>query len=190
MPNATKGIGGCAKGLFHVCTDRAHFQYFLGNLGKTNTSDPEENALMPPRLRKKRNIVNVPNKVFLYEVSQLSDKNEEREARFLEDLQHFLHLRQPIPSFTWFKPGKRLHESLHKKRSQQKIDICESGYEELRRVLMENAKSASEWMRRFFINSEDVVVSSPDYFNELMDSWLVDPCVERRAKVIGGRLYR
>lgn len=182
MTHPNKGIGRCTGGLFHVCTDRSQFHYFLGNLGKTNISDPDENALMPVRFRSKdkRHVVNLPNKVFLYEVSQLSDKNEKREAQFLEDFQHFLHLREPIPSIIWFKPGKKLDADQHKERTKRKIDICKEEYKELRSVLLNNAKSASEWIRRFFLKSEDVVVSSPEYFEELMDSWLVDPCIKRR----------
>ncbi|EEC47017.1 predicted protein [Phaeodactylum tricornutum CCAP 1055/1] len=185
MPPANKCIGACSKGVFNACTDRSNFHFFLGNLGKTNTSDPEEIKLIPPRWRRKRTVVDLPQKVFLYELSQLSDTNETREEWFLRDLQNFLHLRQAIPPMIWIRPGKNLTTDLKEQRDARKIDICDTGHNVLRHRLMENSLAASEWIERYFMKAKDVVVSNTNHFHELMERWKADPCVERRANRIG-----
>jgi hypothetical protein len=41
---------------------------------------------------------------------------------------------------------------------------------------MDIAKPASEWIRTYFMQSPEVVVSSPEFFNELLLEWMEDPC--------------
>jgi hypothetical protein len=48
---------------------------YLANLGKTNNSDPEERLLLPRSLKAYMNPHQMPQKIFLYEISQLSDGN-------------------------------------------------------------------------------------------------------------------
>jgi hypothetical protein len=129
--------------------------------------------------------VDLPQKVFLYELSQLSDTNETREEWFLRDLQNFLHLRQAIPPMIWIRPGKNLTTDLKEQRDARKIDICDTGHNVLRDRLMENSLAASEWIERYFMKAKDVVVSNTNHFHELMERWKADPCVERRANRIG-----
>lgn len=121
-------------------------------------------------------------RVFLYEVSQLSDDSSGREGQFRVDLQSFLGLRQPIEPLIWFKPGRQhSDEKVIQRTNSKKINICDEKYEGLRNVLMEQAVNASRWIREFFVNSPDVTVSSPEYFvKTLMPSWEQDPCLNRK----------
>lgn len=170
-------MGRCYRGSHNVCAYRGNFHISLANLGKTNLSD-DELLLFPERYRKDVKPVKSPHKVFLYDVSQLSDP--ENESTFLNDLQSFLHLREPIPPMIWFRPGKNLTSTLKKRRDVNKIDICD--YDELRAVLLDQAKGAVAWFKNYFLHSPDVMVSSPNQFiSTILESWLVDPCVERKA---------
>lgn len=71
----------------------------------------------------------VSQPLFLYEISQLSDKNESRASQLRDDLQDFLDLEQPISQMIWFKPGRN-HSSVpaQKTVNRLKIDICQSQY--------------------------------------------------------------
>jgi hypothetical protein len=118
------------KGSFNVCTFRGNFHLFLAGLGKTPLSQTET-ALMGQYHRillddDEVKPFTTPQPLFLYEVSQLSDKNRTRAERLRHDLQGFLHLNEPIPPMIWFKPGMN-HTSLSKKEAAEKlkIDICQ-----------------------------------------------------------------
>ena len=126
-------------------------------------------------------------RVFLYEVSQLSDRDDNRALQFRIDLQKFLHLQQPIEPFIWYKPGiNHTEESDLREVSGKKIDICEERYENLRSVLMHQSVQAAQWIRTYFLHANGVTVSSPDYFsNTLLKAWEVDPCIERQRKAQG-----
>ena len=56
--------------------------------------------------------------------------------------------------------------------------------DELRQVLMGQAIDASRWIRKYFVNAQDVVVSSPDYLiDHILPLWEEDPCVRRRQNL-------
>ena len=192
MPPAEQLVGKCQRGFFNLCTFRANFHIHLANLGKTPVSDRELD-LVEPRYRRAVKPIRVAmanettaatqlanhRKIFLYEVSQLSDPVYESQFRI--DLQRFLGLTQPISTMIWFKPGRN-HTSEHvkQKTAAKKIDICNDRYTSLRKILLEQAVNASKWIVEYFVASPDVVVSSPDLFvRELMPSWSKDPCWER-----------
>lgn len=147
-------------------------------------SDPAELQYIAPKIRRSMDPLNMTQqKVFLYDVSQLSDPDPVREAQLLVDLQGFLGLTEPISPMIWFKPGKKHDNKLLQEVNSKKIDICEDQYINLRSLLMEQSRDASTWITKFFINAPDVVVSSKDHFaNVLMESWLHDPCLERKKK--------
>ena len=152
----------------------------MANLGKTPLSD-EERALFGKHDR----IVKptpTPVPIFLYEVTQLSDTDPAREARLLQDLQNFLQLEQPLDRMLWFKPGiVHDNEAVAQLVETRKINICDSRYDAIRDVLLQNGREAAQWMKDYFLKSPDVVVSSPDYFaNHLLAAWGVDPCIARR----------
>jgi hypothetical protein len=183
MPPINELIGRCRRKSFAVCTFRANFHLFLSNLGKTNTSDPEELQWISTTIRRSMDRIPTTQKIFLYDIRQLSDPDPVREAQLLVDLQGFLGLTEPIEPMLWFKPGKKHASKVLDEVNQMKIDICDDQYSALRQVLMETAVNASTWITNYFIDAPDVVVTSKDYFaNVLMKSWHEDPCLERANK--------
>jgi hypothetical protein len=180
MPPLEKLVGPCGMGMHNVCTMRGNFHLFLRNLGKTNTSDPAEGQYIGPRLRRSQDIVDHKGRVFLYEVSQLSDNDKGRSSALRLDLQQFLGLNEPIAPFIWFKPGKN-HSDEHLARvNLNKIDICDDKFNIVRSTLMKQSTNASNWIREYFIDAPDVLVSSKDHFtNVIMKAWHEDPCLGR-----------
>lgn len=180
MPHPNDLIETCHR---HVCTERAFFHVALARLGKTDLTAPEELEIIrnnrdlfeqvpPPRL---------PNKVFVWITDQLTDKNETRASEFRRDVQNFVGFDKEIPLVPHVMPppgrtGDTFDKKMQKKIDKQLIDICESQYDEVRAVLMEASRSASVWIRKNFIESEDVVVSSRDHFEEILMTWMDDPC--------------
>jgi hypothetical protein len=181
MKPADELIGRCGKTSRGVCTFRGNFHLFLSNLGKTNMSDPNEIQYIGPKIRRSRDALETKTqKVFLYEVRQLSDPDPEREVQLLSDLQSFLGLQEPISSMIWFKPGKKHADSIMEHVNERKINICDEKYNNLREVLMEQSVNASTWISQYFVHAPDVFVSSKEHFaNVLMKSWLRDPCLDR-----------
>lgn len=176
MPNASSLVGACAKHSMGVCTNRASFHVHLAMLGKTPLSRAEFNFMSDGGKRIFRRH-NVSGRVFLYEVDQLNDKNETRSWHFRKDLQRFLYLKNELPAMVWFKPGRKdMDEETLGEVNRKKIDICASQYGSLRNVLMDSARNASKWIRRHFISSRDVHVSSPDHLVTLLENWEKDPC--------------
>lgn len=184
MPNATKLIGQCLRGYWNVCTFRSNFHIFLSNLGKTQSTKNEWKHLIDKRFHRRLDPVPTNRRVFLYEVSQLSSfGNPHLSETFRVDLQQFLHLQSPIAPFIWFKPGRNHSSSaVHQRVTAKKMDICHSVYDPLRHVLLHQARQASEWIRTYFMEAPGVVVSNPEHFRELLQAWMVDPCVERNSK--------
>jgi hypothetical protein len=83
-------IGRCREGTHGVCTDEAQFHYHLALLGKVNMTAAHKLDFFHQDYIRRR-IENrprkfVPNKVFLYEINQLHDDNEERYRKFRHDL--------------------------------------------------------------------------------------------------------
>lgn len=176
MPPAESLIGKCRKRSNNVCTNRANFHVFLANFGKTNITHADELALIDADMRKALDPVPTNRRVFLYEISQLSDP--QRESQFRSDLQHFLHLKKPLDPFVWFKPGKNRTDDKRdtKQIDSNKINICEERYVELRKVLLHHAVQASRWIRRYFLKADGIVVSSRRHFEQILLSWEIDPC--------------
>ena len=185
MPPAENLIGKCRRGWENVCTFRGNFQIFLSNLGKTNmTIDMNERMFVDSNFWSAIHPVPTARRVFLYEVSQLSDTDKNRAFQFRTDLQSYLHLKQPIESFIWYKPGVNhtKEENVFEVRSKQ-IDICEARYDNLRSVLMHQSVQVAQWIRQYFLQAPGVVVSSPNYFRyTLLKAWEIDPCIQRRLK--------
>jgi hypothetical protein len=155
----------------------ANFHVFLSRLGKTSMTAPEELEMkqefpslldpLPPSM---------PNKVFLYAMDQIADKNETRNTQFRRDLQAYLGLKEEIAPLT-------IHNNQGKaKPNKAYIDICDSEYDKLREELLKIARSATIWIRKYFIDSEDVTVSSREYVEEIMESWMHDPCDVNRVE--------
>jgi hypothetical protein len=167
MPPAESLIGNCSSKNKPFCTDAAAFHLTLNLLGKTNQTTPEEKMLLTPLPSKVPALARLQNQVFLYDVSQIHDEDEARSYKYRRDLGNFLGLKHELP------PIGHNHTSRNYKYD---LDICEDRYRPLRRALMDIAKPASEWIRTYFMQSPEVFVSSPEYFNELLLEWLEDPC--------------
>jgi hypothetical protein len=170
MPSPETLIGKLKRGMVGVATDESKFHLHLDNLGKTLRS-PDELKFLSWGNDKRPRIPKMKNPVFLYEVNQLRDANETRAAIFCSDLKNYLGLQKSLAPMS-AKKGPVYTKA---------IEICEPRYNDLRDELMKNAKEASTWIQRYFLQSPDVVVSSPKYFNELMVSWSVDPCETYRS---------
>jgi hypothetical protein len=167
MPPADSLIGKCSPRNKRVCTDAAAFHLNLSLLGKTNENTLEEIKLLMPLPPEVPALAPLHNRVFLYDMSQLRDKDEARSYQYRRDLGNFLGLQQELA------PIVQNHTN---KNAEKHLDICEDRYRPLRRALMDIAKPASEWIRTYFMQSPEVFVSSPEYFNELLLEWLEDPC--------------
>ena len=180
MPHANTLIGPCTKGKKGLCTNRGLFHLFLSKLGKTNMTSPLEKKMMDRHKKMFRNgppTTNFfPNKVFLFTTDQLGDENETRTDIFRKDVKEFVGFRQEMPPLVHHKPGKKWDNATQVEKDSRKIDICDQQYKKLREVLMDTSREASVWIRNYFITSEDVTVSSPEYFDQILESWMYDPC--------------
>jgi hypothetical protein len=160
-------------------TGLGEFHLYLSRLGKTNqTTDPDEWALLKgfylPDEMHMAPAPYRPHKVFFLEMSQLADKNESRSERLRTDLQEFLGLRQPFSPVVHVRPMKKNTEAAKKEKIQ--MDICRPQHDALRVELMRIARAASVWIRRYFLESSDVTVSSREFLEQSLSTWMLDPC--------------
>lgn len=173
MPPPQRLLGKCISESQGVCTDRANFHRNLAMLAKTNHTERAQRALLVGLHPKYQGAMSeISNPVFLYDLGQLYDRDSERKARFQADLEDFIGLDTPLPS--------NYTESSSSKSDVKftKIDICHSDYDEIRQELVRIASRASTWITEYFIQSESVVVSSPEYFVQILQTWHHDPCVK------------
>lgn len=123
------------------------------------------------------------NPVFLTEMTQFADKDAGRQLQLKTDLKLFLGLTKDFEGEApHFKPGKKWTPEIQAIRDQHKMDICEERYRPVRDELMKNARQTSSWIRESFIQSEDVHISSPDFFEKAMLAWMEDPCDSKDDK--------
>jgi hypothetical protein len=175
LPEPNELIGDCTPEAQGVCTARAEFHGNLAMLAKTNHTDPDEWKLL--RLRDKyQHMGRIDNPVFLYDVNQLYDSNKTRTAALKADLRDFLGVQADMPE----PVGEGKKPSRPK---LQKMDICEPQYAALRSELLDIGERASIWITKYFMaaSSNQVVVSSPDFFKEILQDWKVDPCVVKEV---------
>jgi hypothetical protein len=197
MPPPQELIGRCGRRTFNVCTFRANFHLWLANAFMYTRAhvDPQEQQYFSPKIRKAmRNttafdVQTHRRPLFLYEIRQLNDTNTTRDQLFRQELQSFLGIQQSIPPWIRFKPGRnrtaineaKAQKGTETKRNERrgnaaKISICDTQYDGLRQALMISANNASHWIRDYFLHAPGVIVSSPDYFAQLLRDWEHDPC--------------
>jgi hypothetical protein len=175
-PNELIGDQQCGRricGPTFLSTSTGTFHKYLAALSKTPMESTEELDLLNPFLPKKFIKVASPNPIFFLELSQLGDTNQTRAVQFRRDLQKFLDLDQELPPVPTVRPIDRRSNV---KKNVTKIKICSDNHIPLRTELMKISRNASIWFRDFFLQSEDVIVSSQSYLEELLESWTVDPC--------------
>ena len=166
------GSGGGPK---DVTTHRARFHDMLAQLGKTALTSKDEIQLLRDDFQFKT-VTYSPVQVFLYDVNQLYASDIE--STFLKPLQQFLGLKLSLPKPPHVTPGKNITGELLRRVEKLKIDICDSRYDELRGVLVENGRQAQQWIIDYFLNSTDVFVPSQQSFEESLRRWATDPCLE------------
>jgi hypothetical protein len=160
---------------------RAEFHNYLANLGKTNMTDAELKLF--PRKRK-QNQTKSPNKVFLYDTTQLNDKNKTRQAHFMRDLENYLGLTQELPPPLHFVPGKKVSSELQKERDAKKINVCDKKYASKRESLIKTGTSVQKWILEYFLASPDVIVSNPEHFRQVLESYQFDPCLKKEVNIV------
>lgn len=132
----------------------------------------------------------LPNPIFLYDTSQLvvdtgRDSGNPYYDQFVTSLQEYLGLSEDsMPPMIKSSPGKKgLNATEQARRNGLKIDICRDVYSQQRKWLVESGKRTSDWLRHYFITSPDVTVGgNRQQFDEILDSYGIDPCIERNRK--------
>lgn len=188
LPHPNKLIGGCQKGKYGTCTDKGNFGFQLLKMGFQNYPHPRlandvEKRIVERYPRSKMNITTfepMTNSVFLFELEQLSDANLTRSERFRQDVTNFMGLQEMLPSLPHKIPGQKHVDEEQKRRDGLKINICDDEYERVRADLMQMSVTTSLWLRQVFLHHPNVLVSSPDYFNEIMQRWGIDPCIAKQ----------
>lgn len=206
----------------NTCTHKSNFGMDLMKLGKINANGPrattelEEKILgryrktwynasevpfvpnegmSPMCLVNGETMLNTLSTVFLFEMTQLADADEARSTGFRADIQRFLGLKGEVPPMDHQKPGRKIeNETAQAEKDARKIDICRDEYRPVREDLMRIARLNSEWIRESFVKLPGIHISTPDYFNALMEvrslwhphlivtlshhaqRWMHDPC--------------
>ena len=180
LPETDKLIGNCIAAAANVCTEEIRYMDHLSSLGKTDRKSPKERALLSPiKPKDLKNGVKFENEIFMYEISQMHEEDEVLASQYRKDLQSFLGLTEPIGPLT--EPRESHEDSPFK---HLEIDICDEKHAAVHADLMDIATKSSLWLRNYFLPLPEVHVSSPEHFNALIETWMVDPCIERRAKAL------
>lgn len=190
-------IGSCRASTHNTCTAKGEFGAFLRNLGVTQTasaskdSQPDtadeetlkhvhfEKAMYQAAKMKYLKAEPMPNPVFLFEIRQLHEHNETRQRAFQQDVSDFLGLQDnPLSlELPHSKPGRTWGDPVvQAQKDAAKIDICDNQYADIRRVLLRQSRTTAAWIRHILLPTGRVRVSSPEYFDQILDQWMVDPC--------------
>lgn len=192
IPGTPNDLIGPEKQHDILATAQSAFHVFLASLGKTNMTSVDERKLLKgfykdEILEEEQKPMISPHKIFLMETAQLADTNETRSDTFRRDLESFLGLEHPLASIPHHRPNAQHEKRLKKKVEKvgRKIDICDDEHLKARQELLRISTAASQWIRHYFIQSPDVFVSSPEFFEEVLNSWMVDPCDEHLENADG-----
>lgn len=151
-----------------------------GNKNETTTALQDELDLFPPKVvknwKESKFPPYLPNPVFLYDTEQLSDKDDNRSNLFVQDLEHFLGLQDPLPPPLHFKPGKDQPTDKQRLIDSKKIKICDKRYAKQRQILLDIGTKVQAWILEYFVKSPDVYISNPEHFQEIVRRYAVDPC--------------
>lgn len=153
MPPPQRLVGSCKKFNQGVCTNRANFSMHLQKIESSR-------------------------RVFLYEVSQLKDPESELGQIFRTDLERFLDIEIPFHgTIPHVRPGQKPVSTEHQQQlDAKKIRICDDKYKDVRELLKAQASQSATWIQSVFLANPNVVVSSPEYFKQLLQTWHRDPC--------------
>lgn len=94
-------------------------------------------------------------------------------ARYVKFKQlQYTFLSLPLDQTTWLEEHKR------KDSHVPHIHICDNSYRPLRRALMEISQRSAQWIRNDFLSTSTVTCSQMEWFSQILESWMVDPCDE------------
>mmetsp|Transcript_18726 Transcript_18726/g.53860 ORF Transcript_18726/g.53860 Transcript_18726/m.53860 type:complete len:416 (+) Transcript_18726:98-1345(+) len=166
----------CIPGSLGICGWRASFVDFLYKLGKTDGTF-KERELLELNLNRVKQV----GDVFIYELGQLSDTNQTRVRQFRQDLARFLGLHGEMPPIPHVNTLGRFDyiEAWKEEAHARKIDICDDEHIYARRILQDKTERTSKWIREYLLQSNEVFVSSRDYFTAIVKGWVDDPCRNR-----------
>mmetsp|Transcript_4626 Transcript_4626/g.13092 ORF Transcript_4626/g.13092 Transcript_4626/m.13092 type:complete len:504 (-) Transcript_4626:1238-2749(-) len=179
-PYKPKCMTSCPSGKMDVCTVRANFHWALSRLGKTPMKSKAEKAL----LQHDMSIDPMPNKVFIMEQRQII-YNHPSAKNFTNDVRDFLGLNKPLTELQpYVPPADKYAEFSNKEAVEHLIHICDEEHEDVRKELVRIGKEAATWITKYFLESEEVVVSSKAEFIKLMKDWGQDPCKKGRRHLL------
>ena len=113
--------------------------------------------------------------IFLMDIAQLFPS--ERASRHLaRDLSQYLGLQKQLPSLEDVAPDTSRYTD--PERTKYFMNICDDEHQHLREILVGIGKDAYIWIRDYFLDSPDVVVSSREDFLDLISKWQYDPCAD------------
>lgn len=158
----------------HTCTANAKFHLQIAKaLRRTPMTSEREVELLGEIVDS--STTKLSNSVFFFEFSQLFDPNEIRNVQFRQDFSDFLGLNQSFPAASNISRENKTSRM----GEQHRINICNDEFANIRELLMRHAKNIAAWIREFFLDCEDVVVSSREYLNELLETYIYDPCEKK-----------
>lgn len=198
MPSTEKLLNNCVKGSHGVCAWRANISDFLYQLNKTTAQcfDNKKGIIDDRCLMEQKKYMSLKNtkrveghvgKVFIYLIDQFEEKH--LEEKLVHDLFKFLDIEFPAQNLFTQNDNITLHvpkistvgafdhiPGVKETTMKDMIDICDDQHQKIRDVLMDKARNASIWIRTYFLESEDVYVSSKDFVHAKLQDWMDDPC--------------
>jgi hypothetical protein len=189
----------------HVCTDHARFHLHLSRLVDTTTTTATTMAAptTPTTARgEPRQSPTNPqprhwNPLFLFEMTQFlfnessasssstsSISSSSSLSQFRTTFSNFLDLQTPLPEIPHIRPN-HAQEGGHRQRlyagrlKRHGIDICDAQHEPVRAVLLQHAQATHDFITTHVLSSPHVVVSSPSFFRQVLESYRTDPCIRQ-----------
>jgi hypothetical protein len=184
LPHPDQLIGKCTAERHSTCTFKGDFAFHLYKMGKTDFEHPtdlerqiKERWHDTSKLQQRHGEpVRTPNKVLLFEMSQLSSTDQAKMDRLRSSVKDFVGLQQDMPPVPHRIPGMKFDNVTQAIKDQRKIRICDEEYIVTRKHLVELSVQTYHWLWESFLQSPDVVVSDRKDFEEAMKPWLSDPC--------------
>jgi|Transcript_8460 hypothetical protein len=128
----------------------------------------------------------VPKSISFY-YEQFSDSNATRSQRLKRDVMNFVGFNEELRPVVHTVPGKKYvngNKTLDFVNSKR-MDICDPRHDRLHpNSCMAAARPACVWIRKYFLSSVHVAVSSPDYFIQVLETWMHDLCENESSQIL------
>jgi len=161
-----------------LCLGRARYHLYLAALGKTPLDTEERKFLAPGDYDGGKNLINknISNPIFLYDITQISEKESSKLEIDLiwNDLAKFLQL-----------PDKEKmtvsRESQNNDRTPKyHVDICDEKNDDLRALIMPYGYEMSIWLCDYLLvhvaDDNNFIIPDPDRFCKIIRGYSKDPC--------------